>query len=207
MKKSLSAELVEVARWMGEQGWCSATSGNLSARIDENDVLITISGRHKAHLTEQDFLLVDLDGKPLDCRSTPSAETLLHTQLYRLDNRINAVLHSHSVAATVVSRMNTGSELLLSGYEMQKALSGNHSHLPQIRIEIMDNDQDMKRLAGALAHRWQREPLRWGLLIRGHGLYAWGKDVGEARRHLEGLEFLLACEMEMNRFSHKGIGA
>ena len=38
-----------------------------------------------------------------------------------------------------------------------------------------------------------------GYLIDGHGIYAWGRDMPEARRHLEAFEFLLACELDLLR--------
>ena len=42
-------------------------------------------------------------------------------------------------------------------------------------------------------------PNTWGYLIAGHGLYAWGRDISEARRHLDAFEFMLGCELEMRR--------
>jgi methylthioribulose-1-phosphate dehydratase len=39
----------------------------------------------------------------------------------------------------------------------------------------------------------------WGYLIEGHGLYAWGRDMAEARRHLDAFEFLINCELEMRK--------
>jgi methylthioribulose-1-phosphate dehydratase len=42
---------------------------------------------------------------------------------------------------------------------------------------------------------------RSGYLIAGHGLYAWGRDLAEARRHLEAFEFMLACELEPRRLT------
>ncbi len=149
------------------------------------------------------MLRVDLDGNPVQTSLKPSAETLLHTRLYRLDNRIGAVLHTHSVASTVLSRLEESEWLTISGYEMQKSLAGNVSHEPAIQLAVFENTQDMQALAEQLALRWQQTSLNWGVLVRGHGLYAWGKDVNEARRHLEGLEFLFACELEMHRLRAK----
>jgi len=151
----------------------------------------------------EDLLTVDLQGNPVDSDLKPSAETLLHTRLYQLDKQIGAVLHTHSVASTVLSRMVTGEWLTISGYEMQKSLAGNTSHEPAIQLAVFDNTQDMQSLAAQLAARWQQSPLSWGFFVRGHGLYAWGKDIAEARRHLEGLEFLFACELEMRRLAVK----
>ncbi|WP_299199093.1 methylthioribulose 1-phosphate dehydratase [uncultured Amphritea sp.] len=195
----LSAALIDAGRWIDAQGWCPATGGNFSARLSDDQALVTASGRHKGRLTDDDLLTVDLDGNPLESKLKPSAETLLHTRLYQLDSGVGAVLHTHSVASTVLSRLETSDWLRLSGYEMQKSLAGNQSHEPAIQLAVFDNTQDMPALAEQLALRWQKTSLNWGFLVRGHGLYAWGHDVNEARRHLEGLEFLFACELEMRR--------
>lgn len=203
MRALLSTALIDAGRWIDAQGWCPATGGNFSARLEAEQALVTASGRHKGRLTEADLLMVDLDGKPLESELIPSAETLLHTRLYRLDAQIGAVLHTHSVASTVLSRLAANDWLTISGYEMQKSLAGNQSHEPTIRLAVFDNTQDMQALAEQLQQRWQQQALSWGLLVRGHGLYAWGKDVSEARRHLEGLEFLFACELEMRRLGAK----
>ncbi|SEQ98118.1 methylthioribulose-1-phosphate dehydratase [Amphritea atlantica] len=195
----VSSALIEAGRWIDAQGWCPATGGNFSARLSDDQALVTASGRHKGRLTDEDLLTVDLDGQPLESKLKPSAETLLHTRLYQLNSAIGAVLHTHSVASTVLSRLERDDWLTLCGYEMQKSLSGNQSHEATIQLAVFDNTQDMQALAEQLALRWQQAPLNWGFLVRGHGLYAWGHDVNEARRHLEGLEFLFACELEMRR--------
>lgn len=194
-------DIIEVGRWIDQQGWCPATGGNFSARVSDRQALVTASGCHKGYLTENDFLVVGLDGRPVAESSglKPSAETQLHTRLYGLDASIGAVLHTHSVASTVLSHVTSGDWLEISGYEMQKALSGNITHDETIRLALFDNTQDMSVLADQVTSRWQQQPLSWGFLVSGHGLYAWGRDIAEARRHLEGLEFLFACVLEMRK--------
>ncbi|MGB0467061.1 MAG: methylthioribulose 1-phosphate dehydratase [Pontibacterium sp.] len=191
--------IINAGRWIDQQGWCPATGGNFSVRLDEKNVLVTASGCQKGALTAADILQVDLQGNPVNSNQRPSAETLLHTRLYQLDQAIGAVLHTHSVAATVLSRISEESCLSLSGYEMQKALAGNQTHDEAIRLAIFDNTQDMHHLADQLSEHWQSNALKWGFLVRGHGLYAWGRDMAEARRHLEALEFLFSCALEMRR--------
>ena len=197
MSDLLTHSIVEAGRWIDAQGWCPATGGNFSARIDSDSAWVTASGRHKGELTPYDMLKVNFEGEPIDSVLKPSAETLLHTALYALDENIGAVLHTHSVASTVLSRLAVSNSVLLSGYEMQKSLSGNHTHDATISIRVFENTQDMQVLAQQLKKVWKDTPLQWGFLVRGHGLYAWGRDMAEARRHLEGLEFLFACERDM----------
>ncbi len=203
MIDTAAQQIIDAGRWIDAQGWCPATGGNFSVRLGAESALITASGCHKGHLRAEQLLQVDLDGQPQASLLKPSAETLLHTRLYALDANIGAVLHTHSVASTVLSRLEAGDWLTISGYEMQKSLSGNHTHDASIRIAILDNAQDMQALAAELSQRWQDTALQWGFLVRGHGLYTWGHDMSEARRHLEGLEFLFACELEMRRLGAK----
>ncbi|MFB1117325.1 methylthioribulose 1-phosphate dehydratase [Dickeya dadantii] len=190
------AALMAACHWIGEKGWCPATGGNMSVRLDERQCLITESGKDKGSLSAQDFLLVDIATNHVPSGRTPSAETGLHTLLYRLLPAVGAVLHTHSVNATVLSRVEKSDALVLEGYEMQKSLSGQRTHLDRVAIPIFDNDQDIPALAERVAARHETTALRYGFLVRGHGLYCWGNDVNEARRHLEGLEFLFQCELQ-----------
>ncbi|ACS84725.1 methylthioribulose 1-phosphate dehydratase [Musicola paradisiaca] len=191
------SELVAACRWIGQKGWCPATGGNMSVRLDEQWCLISESGKDKGNVQAQDFLQVDIASNHIPSGRTPSAETGLHTLLYRLlPQQAGAVLHTHSVNATVLSRVEKRAALVLEGYEMQKSLSGQRTHLDRVTIPIFDNDQDIPALAARVAALHETAPLRYGFLVRGHGLYCWGRDVGEARRHLEGLEFLFQCELQ-----------
>ncbi|CAI1965396.1 methylthioribulose 1-phosphate dehydratase [Serratia plymuthica] len=188
--------LLAACHWIGEKGWCPATGGNMSLRLDNQRCLVTESGKDKGSLTETDFLLVETATNHVPSGRTPSAETGLHTLIYRLYPQIGAVLHTHSVNATVLSRVERSDGLLLQGYEMQKSLGGQSSHLDSVIIPIFDNDQDIPRLAARVAAYAEVTPLQYGFLVRGHGLYCWGRQVAEARRHLEGLEFLFQCELQ-----------
>ena len=188
--------LCEVGRLFGERQWCLATGGNFSLRVDERHLLITRSGSDKARLTADGLMLCDLDGAPVDRRLRPSAETALHVAVYAFDEGAGAVLHTHSVTSTVVSRAAT-QDLVLQGFEMQKAIDGVVSHDERLILPLVENGQDMRKLASLVRERYALGQLRArGFLVRGHGLYAWGDDLDSARRHLEGLEFLLACHWQ-----------
>lgn len=193
MKNDNADALVDLCRLFGRRQWCLATGGNFSLREDESSMLITRSGSDKSRLQRDDLMLCDLDGRAFDAVSKPSAETALHACLYRLDERIGAVLHTHSVTSTVLSR-DTFGDLRLRGFEMQKALSGNQGHEDEIVIAMFDNDQDIAALASRVEARWHTAELTQpGFLVHGHGLYAWGETLDDARRHVEGFEFLFAC--------------
>ena len=188
--------LCALGRWIASRHWVPATGGNFSIRSGEHSALVTASGKDKGELSPQDLLPVSWQQGELSCPGKPSAETALHARLYQLDPQIKAVLHTHSVQATVFSRVITDDNYLFSGYEMQKAISGHSSHDTPCELAVFDNTQDIPALADQVSQRWHQQPLNWGLLVRGHGLYVWGRSLDEAKRHLEGWEFLINCELE-----------
>jgi len=193
-----AGELARAGRFFFERGWVPATAGNFSARLDERRVLITASGRHKGELDADGFLVVGLDNEPLTPDRKPSAETALHLLLYRRESGLGAVLHTHSLPATVLSRLSPGG-VVLEGYEVLKALPGVVSHTARLEVPVFGNDQDIPRLAQRVEKFLGEHPKTPGFLIEGHGLYTWGRTVEEARRHVEAFEFLFACELEMRR--------
>ncbi len=194
-----AAEIIVNVRELAARGWTPATSSNFSRRMDDQHVAITVSGRDKGRLTESDIMVVDLDGQPVATAQKSSAETLLHTQLYKRYPEIGCVLHTHSMTQTVASRLFAGpGHVHLEGYELLKAFTGNTTHEVSIELPVLPNSQDMHTLAAQVDCLLDEKPM-WGYLIDGHGLYAWGRDMAEARRHLEAFEFLLGCELELRR--------
>ncbi len=192
-------EIVSNVRELSALGWTPATSSNFSLRLDSRHAAITSSGKDKGRLKSEDIMVVDLEGHPVGTSLKPSAETLLHTQLYKHSPGIGCVLHTHSHVQTVASRLYAkAGKLRLEGYELLKAFRGNETHEVAIDVPVLPNSQDMTALAGKVQRLLFTGPI-WGYLIDGHGLYAWGQDMAEARRHLEAFEFLFACELDLRR--------
>lgn len=199
--RELAGELIVNVRELAARGWTPATSSNFSHRLDGRHAAITVSGRDKGKLCEGDIMVVDMDGQAVGSGHRPSAETLLHTQLYVRFPDVGCVLHTHSRAQTVASRLFAGAgHVRLAGYELLKAFPGNATHETAIDLPVLPNSQDMPTLAAQVDALLDAGPM-WGYLIDGHGLYAWGRDMAEARRHLEAFEFLLDCELELRRLS------
>lgn len=190
--------LREVGTQFWQRGWSLGTSSNYSLVVQREplELLITASGKDKGRLSRLDFVRVGEDGRPIGPgQPAASAETLLHVVAAR-QPEVGAVLHTHSVWGTVLSQhFFPQGGLTLAGYEMLKGLAGITTHQTQVWLEILDNTQDIPSLAQQVAGRLSdpARPLRYGYLIRGHGLYTWGRDLDEARRHVEVLEFLLEC--------------
>jgi len=189
------AELVAFGRFAAEHDWVPATSGNFSRRLDAEHIAITRSGVDKGALRPDDLMVVPLHGRLPD---GVSAETPLHLARYRSDSSVGAVVHIHSLASTVLSRAFVAEgAVALEGFEMQKALPGVSTHESTVRLPIFANAQDTVRLAASIEGCLDGGVP--GYLLAGHGLYAWGETMDLARRHVEGLEFLLRCALEERR--------
>lgn len=195
-RQRLTRQIIDAGRFLYGRGWSPATSSNYSARLAADQALLTVSGKHKGQLGEDDVLATDLAGHSLEPGKKPSAETLLHTQLYAWRAEIGAVLHTHSVNATVLSRLTPGDRLELEDYELQKAFAGVTTHEGRVIVPIFDNDQDIARLALQVQQWLDTHPDCVGYLIRGHGLYTWGAQMSDALRQIEAFEFLFECELK-----------
>jgi len=192
---SKADELIAAGRFIDSKGWVPATSGNFSARLSDGNIAITVSGRHKGQLQCDDIMLIDADGLSLDGKK-PSAETLLHTMLYRRYPDVQSILHPHSLNATLASRLFK-TEVVLENYELLKALSGIDTHECRIVIPIFANDQNIPRLATAVDDYLDNYGAIHAYIIAGHGLYTWGNSVTDTLRHLEALDFLFDCEIRL----------
>jgi methylthioribulose-1-phosphate dehydratase len=188
-----ATRLCRVVQGFRDRGWVLATSGNFSVRLSRQPLVLamTPSGQDKGALRPEDLLELDADGAVLHGTRAPSAEARLHLDLVRrLD--AGAVMHTHSVWSTLVSRRFAArGGVALEGFEMLKALSDVTTHEHREWLPIVDNAQDMGVLSAAVERVVTRRGAAHGFLIRGHGLYTWGRDLDEARRHVEALEFLL----------------
>lgn len=192
----LANQLIDAGRFIDSKGWVPATSGNFSARLPDGTLAITVSGKHKGRLQLDDIMLIDADANSLDGKK-PSAETVLHTSLYKRFPAVQSVLHPHSINATLTSRIFK-SEIVLEDYELLKALSGIDTHESRVVIPFFANDQNIPRLAEQVEQYMDKHGAIYAYIIAGHGLYTWGSSVQEALRHLEALEFLFDCELRLH---------
>lgn len=190
--------LREVGAMFWQRGWSVGTSSNYSVVLGREplELLVTASGKDKGRLGRGDFVRVGADGKPTsEGQPKSSAETLLHV-VAASQPEVGAVLHTHSIWGTLLSDfffLQGGFEI--SGYEMLKGLEGVTTHESTSWVEIFENTQYIPDLAQQVKQRLShaQRPLRHGYLIRRHGLYTWGRDLDEARRHVEIFEFLFEC--------------
>ncbi|MDN5939012.1 MAG: class II aldolase/adducin family protein, partial [Salinisphaera sp.] len=133
-RDAVGGDLAAAARACAGNSACLAISGNFSARVDASSILITAAGIDKAACTANNLVLVNLGGEPLGV-AAPSSDTELHLAIYALEPATGAVMHEHSVASTVVSRLG-GKELIFEGYELAKAFAGITSHRARLALPI-----------------------------------------------------------------------
>lgn len=190
MLQAERSELASLVREIHGRGWAPGTGGNFSRLISREPfrLLITPSGLDKGQVREDQLLIVDEQGAVVEGALSPSAETLLHIAIIGSTDA-GAVLHTHSVWNTLAS-VHGNRNWILEGYEMLKGLRGIETHEQSEVVPVLDNSQDMAPLAEEIQTCLESDPAPHGVLLRGHGLYTWGRDTQEARRHLEVLEFL-----------------
>jgi len=197
-----------IGREFHQRGWSLGTSSNYSVIVSREplELLVTASGKDKSALGRDDFVRVDSQGRVIDGSDRrSSAETLLHCTIAELVPSAGAVLHTHSPWGTILSGAdlpagNAVGCLRITGYEMLKGLEGITTHETHEDVPIFANTQDMRELSARIRGRFAgldfaapgRPPLH-GFLIARHGLYTWGRDLAEARRHVEIYEFLFEC--------------
>ena len=187
----LAGQLAEIGRQCHARGWVLGTSGNFSAVVSRAPLrlAITSSGVDKGALSPDQVLEIDELGNTLSGPGRPSAEVSLHVAIARA-REAGAVLHTHSIWGTILSDTAPVGGLAIEGYEMLKGLEGVATHEHRESLPIIANTQDWAAAAPRVEALLAEHPKAHGFLIRRHGLYTWGRDLAQAKRHLEVFEFL-----------------
>lgn len=195
------SEIIRAGRRLDALGLAPATSGNYSMRLADGTLAVTVSGAHKGQLESHQVMRVSADGVPLEDKK-PSDETLLHVGLYKIFPHIHAILHTHSVPCTVLTRYwrdLNWRRLILKDYELLKIFPNINTHETEVFIPIFENTQDMMKLQLDVDAEIKKYPATNAYLISGHGLYAWGTSMERTVHIVEALEFLLSCELETQK--------
>jgi methylthioribulose-1-phosphate dehydratase len=187
-------QLKQVKTIFADKGWFPATSGNLSIRLGEAvksdafNFAITSSGKDKSVHTPEDYLLVNEKGQPTEETALkPSAETLIHCEIYRLTG-CGAIFHVHTVFNNIISELFWEQQSIpVQGVELIKAFNIWEDEA-KIEVPILPNYTDIPKIAELVENRLNLKVP--GIMLRKHGIYAWGANAFEAKRHLEAFEFL-----------------
>lgn len=202
--QEIKQQIIETGNKLYRLGFAPATSGNYSMRLADGNIAITVSGTDKGRLTEEDIISINPAGEALQDSRKSSAETLLHTSLYELFPEIGAVLHTHSINATVLSCWHKSQScIFLEDYELQKIFPKIETHESTVAIPLFANTQDMKELSKRVKKTLPHYENVPAYLIVGHGLYTWGKTMQDTLRYIEALEFLFQCELGLLKINSK----
>ena len=188
----IAQQLVEVAKNFADKGWFPATSGNLSVKLTQEPLVfgVTASGKDKEYLTVNDILLVDGESQAIEpTLLKPSAETLVHAEVYKqVGAGAGSVLHVHTMYNNLISELFfKEGKVTLQGMELIKGLNIWEENAA-IDVPIVENYADIPKLAAEIGKRV--DPRVPGVLIRNHGIYAWGENVQAAKRHVQAFEFM-----------------
>jgi len=190
----ISTSLASIAREFQVRGWAVGTSGNFSAVVDREPLRLAMSpsGIDKGALMAEHILMIDQQVRVISGHAAkPSDESPLHIRIIQ-ERGVGAVLHTHSIWNTILSDLHADEKgLAIEGYEMLKGLEGVSTHEHREWLPILENSQDMSALADSIGGILRKHKDAHAFLIRRHGLYSWGEDLAQAKRHVEIIEFLL----------------
>ena len=194
--QELREQLAKTIGDLHRRRWCEGTGGNFSVVVqrDPLHLLMAPSGVNKGQVEPAQLVIVDEQQKVIQGQGRASAETTLHVEIITT-LQCRAVLHTHSVDSTVLSdHCAKQATIRLEGWEMLKGLKGITTHDTSIDIPIVANNQNMRELSQSIRPYLNTNVP--GILVAGHGLYAWGDSLAEAQRHVEILEFLFSTVLQ-----------
>ncbi len=198
--------LIDWGQLFYQRRWCDAGSGSFSVVIQRNplQLLFTIPNRDKRRLQDGDFCVIDAQGQTEP--SNPNlaiSEAPIHGVIAEYLPHVQYIVHTQSVWSSLISESQfPQNNLVLEGFEMLKGLSGITNHTAKVHLKIYDNTQQIGELTRRLRLVFPEATpaLRYGFILKRHGLFTWGKDAEEARRHLETLEYMFELLLQRSLF-------
>ena len=178
-------QLVKICALLYERELTVSAGGNMSVRLNEDEILITPSGKNKGFLTEDDPLVVNMEGEVVCGRGTPSIETGMHLAIYKANPETNAIIHCHPlncVALTLKRRIKT--DLTPEGVLLL-------GEVPTVGYYTPGSEA----LANAVASKSKSK----AILMERHGAVTQGKDLIDAYNRMEELEFQAKLQMLVGR--------
>lgn len=192
--------ICELGRRFYALGWVSGTGGGISLRVGER-IVMAPSGVQKELLAPADLFVLDRAGNVVD---GPAAERGLRVSecrplfLHAFDARdAGAVIHSHALPA-LLATLIVDEAVVVTELEMMKGLAGVGFHDVHA-IPVIENTAHERDLTERLAGAMDAHPRAHAVLVRRHGIYVWGRDWREAKRHAECYHYLLEATVEMRR--------
>ncbi|MBE6082174.1 MULTISPECIES: class II aldolase/adducin family protein [Tissierellales] len=158
-------------KMMVERGYSLGTAGNISARVEGEDLfVITPSSRPYNTLELNDLCLIDMKGNIVDAKFKPSVEATMHRFIYLDRIEVNDIIHSHSKYGTLVSSIENIKELPIIDVESISYLGGEVPIAPFAPAGSLELATSVKNSIGTSA----------GVLMENHGTIGVGITMEKA---------------------------
>ncbi|MBI1976308.1 MAG: methylthioribulose 1-phosphate dehydratase [Candidatus Omnitrophica bacterium] len=180
-------------------GWVSGTGGGISIR-DGDRIYMAPSGVQKERIEPEDLYVLDLQGNVVEGPQYEeycvSACKPLFMNAYHLRNA-GAVIHSHSLNA-MLATLISGEVFRVTGLEMMKGIEGMNID-DTLEVPVIGNTPHESQLTDSMARAMREFPKTQAVLVKGHGVYIWGKDWKQAKTQAECYDYLFAAAVQMRR--------
>lgn len=163
--------VVKAGNELSQAGLVARTWGNISAKISEDQYVITPSGRDYKSLTDEDIVIVNRKDGSYEGNIRPSGEKGIHSAAYELRNDVQFVIHTHQNFASALSILETvfpvegENERNVLGEEIPCAAYGMYA---------------TEKLIHAVRKEMQEHPLSKAVLMKNHGALCMGNSYEEA---------------------------
>lgn len=189
MIEKVKQEIISFGKLIYDKGYNAGKDGNISVRLDANRILITCSGALLGFLTDDDFVVVDNDGKPVwKGTKKPSSEIVMHIGIYRERPDVNAVIHAHAPYCISLSMLDVDT--------LNDIYAVSAGPLPITEIAFPSTPDSWEKIKPYVKERSKA-------ILKRHGMVAWGKDLTTAFVKLDETEHF--AKIMVNSLSVKSV--
>jgi len=170
-------QILQVCRRLYGRNMLAAADGNVSVRLSDDRILITPSGVAKAFASSEQMAVINLEGRILS--GHPSAERLMHLEIYRASPLARAVVHAHPPHAVAWSLARPDLAELPSEHLSEVILgAGRIPFVPYARPTTEAMGSELRPFL----------PECRAMILRRHGAVTWGESLDEAINGMERIE-------------------
>lgn len=191
--------ICELGALFYQLGWVSGTGGGISIRRGQ-EIFMAPSGVQKERIDPQDIFVLDMQGKVIREAVNPklkvSACRPLFMHAYRMRDA-GAVIHSHSMNAMLTTLIYE-SHFSISNIEMMKGIKGV-GVFDQHHVPIIPNTAHEAELEESMGEAVEANPKSQAVLVRGHGVYIWGRDWIHAKTQAECYDYLFEAAVKIKQ--------
>jgi L-fuculose-phosphate aldolase len=167
---STKQDLLDAAKQLLRSGLVEGTSGNLSARLPDGNVVMTPSSLDYELMTLEDLVVLDLSGKVLQGARPPTSEKALHLACMRQHDDVGGVIHSHAMFASMFAITRQPIPCVIEEFDVYVG-----GEVPVADYKLTGSDELGEEVARHVADRG-------AVLMANHGLLTVGRNIGDAMK-------------------------